>query len=312
MSVLASEFLQVASGPMSAPMFVVNVDAVVSRDRRFEEVNLMVLPLDSQLAAILDDLIGEFVDDAISAAALSGSYARGDADAYSDIDLRLYTDSPLEGVEADRLLYRDNRLVSVSLHTFRGEARQLTHPPSAVFAVVPIQTLHPLIDRERSLAVLQQMARRFHWDDIATEADAGVARVVYHQAEVVQKVLGSLAASLPLRAVVTTAELVQELTLAMAIARRVLVVSDRSYLEQVYEAVGRETAWVHAHQMAAGVTTPDGGDAYVARGYAGLMLYRETAALTRALMTREQRAVVDEVIAVVDRHQHSSRERAVH
>lgn len=243
---------------------------------------------------------------------LSGSYARGEADAYSDIDLRLYTDSPLEGVEADRLLYRDDRLVSVSLHTFPGEARQLAHPPGAVFAVAPIRTLHPLLDRQGSLAALQQTARRFRWDDIATEADAWAVRMVYHQTEVVQKVLGSLAMSLPLRAVVTTVELVQELTLAMAIALHVLVVSDRSYLDQVYEAVGRETAWVHAHQMAAGVTTPDGSEAYVARWYAALALYRETAALTRALMTREQRAVVDEVIALVDRHRGSPRERVIH
>lgn len=265
----------------------------------------MPSPQDSRLSATLRTLQEEFVDAAISAAALSGSHARGDADAFSDIDLRLYSAMPLEGVEADRLLYRNGQLVSVSLHTFRGEARQFADPPSAVFAVAPIRTLHVLLDREGKLAELQEQAHRFRWEDIATEADTYTARTVYQQAEVVHKVLGSLTASQPLRAVVATAELVQELTLAMAVSSRVLVVSDRSYLQQVYEAVGNATAWVEAHRrLAAGIATPNGRDVYVVRGRAALALYRETALRTQGSMTDAQRAVVTASVATIDRHVH--------
>jgi len=262
----------------------------------------MPLPQDPRLSATLQLLLGEFVDATISAAALSGSHARGDADAFSDIDLRLYSDTPLEGVEADRLLFRDNQLVSVSLHTFRGEARQFADPPGAAFAVAPIRTLHVLLDREGKLAELQEQARRFRWEHIATEADAYTAHTVYQQAEVVHKVLGSLAASQPLRAVVATAELVQELTVAMAVSSRLLVVSDRSYLQQVYEGVGNGTGWVEAHRLAAGITTRNGRDGYIVRGRAALALYRETALQTQGSMTDAQRAVVTASVATIDRH----------
>jgi hypothetical protein len=250
---------------------------------------------------LLATLLAEFARTPISAAALSGSFTRGDADAYSDVDLRLYSDLPLDDIEPERLLYRSGRLISISLHTFRGEARQLADPPAAVFAVAPIRELRPLLDRDGALARLQRSARAFAWDRIASEADGYAARTLYLQAEVVQKALSGLASGHAARLALTTAELVQELTLAVAVSRRLLVASDRGYFHQVYGAVGERSVWARHHRLAAGTREPSVGESTTrSRGLAALQLYRETAALLDVLLTPDQKSVVAEVVRRIE------------
>jgi len=260
----------------------------------------MPAELDARLAVIIDELVDRYAIGPVSAASLSGSFARGDADALSDLDLRLYSDLPLEDVVAEQLAYRDGRLISVSYHTFRGESWQLTNPPSAVFAVDPLRTLKPLRDRESKLARLQREAQAFRWDAISGAAHTYATRVVYEQAEVVHKIVGSLTNATPLRTAMATMELVQELTLAMAVARHMLIVSDRTYLPQMYAEVGETSGWVVAHRAAIGVTDdPGAGTTYVDRGIGALHLYGETAQALERFLSEDQRTVTGEVQNII-------------
>lgn len=74
-------------------------------------------------------LVTEFVGDTIDAAALSGSYARGTADAYNDVDPVLYSHAPLApSVRRERLAYHRERLVSIDVQTFEDRRANLRSP----------------------------------------------------------------------------------------------------------------------------------------------------------------------------------------
>jgi predicted nucleotidyltransferase len=250
---------------------------------------------DDALAA----LVAEFVDDTIVAAALSGSHARAEADAFSDVDLVLYAhDHPAPWYERERLAYREGRLVSVSIQTFEDRLANLRNPGDAVFAVGPLRRARPIFDRDGSLAALQAAARAFDWAPLRAAADARAASKTEAMAEVAHKILGGMAAQSPERVAPATWELVSELTHAVAMRLAVLVDADRHYFRTVQEAAGTATAWSRQHRLATGLEAETTDlPPVLARGAAALGLYRETAALLRPILTAEQREVADGVAA---------------
>lgn len=261
--------------------------------------------------ALSDDflraLVAEFADETVHAVALSGSFARGEADAYSDADLVCYTRSlPRARRDRERLLYRDERLVSVDLQSVEERLADLRQPAAAIRAAPALRRLRPLLDRDGALAALQGAARAFAWAPLQPAADAYASFTLERLAEVAHKILGGLAARDEERATLATWELVLDLTGAIAVRRGVLVDSDRTFFRQVRAAVGRDTAWTRQHRLAAGLeetatTLPPA----LARGAAALRLYRETAALLGPILEPAHREVaagtVERVALALDR-----------
>ena len=97
-----------------------------------------------------------------------------------------------------------------------------------------------------------------------------------------------------------TLGLVNGLTRAMAIHRRLLITSENTYFAQVQEAMGRDSAWTHLFRLAAGFD-PGAPTAmpFQSRALAGLVLYRETVALMRDLLPERHLPVVDIALAAI-------------
>ncbi len=251
----------------------------------------------------LQTLAAEFADETVHAVALSGSFARGEADAYSDVDLVCYTHIlPSARRDRERLVYRGGRLVSVALQSVDERLADLRQPADAIVAVPALRRLRILLDRDGSLAALRQAAHEFVWEPLQPAADAYASFTLERLAEVAHKILGGLATRDEGRVVPYTWELVLDLTQAVATQRGVLVDSGRTYFRQMQGAVGQGAMWTRQHRLATGVETeitplPPA----LARGAAALRLYRETAALLRPILEPAHRELVVGTVERIER-----------
>src|SRR5262245_25672725 len=123
--------------------------------------------------AFLNSLVDEFVTTEIVAVALAGSYARGDATHWSDVDIIRYaTTMPATSEERYTLAIRDWRLISVSTTTIAAKDADMKQPEVAIFAVPGLRQARILHDPLGALAALHQQARDFTWEPLRAAASA--------------------------------------------------------------------------------------------------------------------------------------------
>src|SRR5438067_13739673 len=83
----------------------------------------------------LSELVTELDNEAVTAIILRGSYARGDAVPYSDVDLtRLVKEQP-EPTQRKQFTYRHGLLISISTRTIEQYREDFTIPERALFVV---------------------------------------------------------------------------------------------------------------------------------------------------------------------------------
>jgi nucleotidyltransferase-like protein len=241
------------------------------------------------LAAELDgpDVIG---------VALGGSFARGEATAYSDVDLapfyRVNTAMPPK-----RLFWRDDWLVSVSPKTISGWREQMARPESAIHLVPSAARLRILRDSDGALAALVAEAQAFQWDPLRPAADAFTSNALMLFAEHALKLLGALLREDEAAMLYPLGELLYNMPWIVATQRGVLIETQRTYYRQVYAAVGPESAWSHAHRTALGMHR----ESLRERSVAALRLYLETARLVSDALKPEHRAVVAATVERITR-----------
>ena len=121
----------------------------------------------------LNKLVGRFTEPAVQAIVLMGSFTRGDAGHFSDVDLvRFLTPDAPEDTEA-RSFIIDDRLVVVS-NVLRSQVEGwFTNPVSATECIAGIRTAKPLWDPEDLFSPIQRRAHAFVWDtDMQSKANA--------------------------------------------------------------------------------------------------------------------------------------------
>jgi hypothetical protein len=103
---------------------------------------------------------------------LSGSYARGQTNPYSDVDFSLFVDqAPRTKADGYRLSYRKGSLISLKRSTFADYHRQLTDPKAAIWAVPGLSNWHILLDKTGEIARLQAAAQDFSWAGLQDAAN---------------------------------------------------------------------------------------------------------------------------------------------
>jgi predicted nucleotidyltransferase len=138
----------------------------------------------------LSDLIAELDNDNVIALALVGSYARGNATLYSDVDvLRFVREVP---ERTKQYIYRHGRLIGISTRTFGQYRKRLTAPEEAIFVVPSIREAHVLLDKEGEFARLQQEAQVWTWEPLQATANDYASYVLMVQIEIVHKTLRAL------------------------------------------------------------------------------------------------------------------------
>lgn len=252
--------------------------------------------------AFLRRLVAEFTTANIVAVALAGSYARGDATRWSDVDIIRYATALPETTEEQyTLAIRENHLVSLSTTTIAAKQAEMMRPETVIFAVPGLRQARILHDPTDALASLHEQARNFAWEPpLRAAANAHASETVMGQAEEAHKLLGALSRHDESAAIYATRGLVHGLTRAVAVGRYLLIESENSYFRQVHEAVGLDSAWTRYHRIAAGFVAGSSRLApATALGIAALHLYRETAHLLLPLLLPRHLQVIESTLEVI-------------
>ena len=111
----------------------------------------------------LHDLVQELDHPDIVGITLGGSYARGTATQYSDVDVACFW---REGVKPPpkRLLYRQNKLISIKMTSVTEIREALSRPDSAMPAISGTRQL--LLDKDGSVAQILSEIEAFRWEDL--------------------------------------------------------------------------------------------------------------------------------------------------
>lgn len=237
--------------------------------------------------AIADELLAR----GACAVWLAGSYARGDAGRYSDIDLgAIYEERPAE--KGPRLQRRDGHLVSVAWVTAE-QTRASFRDPAQLGAAVPGWRRAVLVRDPGGMgAALQEEAIHWDWDrDLEAACDAWVGAEVEFYAEYAQKIGGCLDRHNPLAAAAHRSLLATRLPLVLSVHRRLLYGGENALLACLADAVGEP--WASTQAAALGL----GGEDLEASCAAALRLYALAAAEAGPLLDERQRAIIEPAAA---------------
>ncbi len=256
---------------------------------------------EQQVVSLADEflraLVQELDHEDIVGITLGGSYARGTATLYSDVDLACFW---REGVRPPpkRFLYRQDKLISIKMTGVAEVREMLKRPQSAMLLVSGKRRL--LLDKDGSVARLLAEIEAFRWEDLQEAVNAHISLWMMLKAEDVQKVLREFQQeNAPGLALVIT-HLVAVLTLLTALCHRTLITNDSTYYQQVQEAAGLDSGWTRSHRIATGLAAgPTDIAPLRAHGIAVLHLYRETLVFARPVMQTDHRAIAEQVLRVV-------------
>ncbi len=239
---------------------------------------------------------------------LTGSYARGQEDPFSDVDLDIFVNRlPESDYERYTLRYWDRHLVSLTTLRLSDERAAFSRPERAIWMVPALRQMKILLDKDGSLALFQKEALAFQWEDLQPAADRYAAEEVMGCAEEVHKILTGLKRSHESTVMNAVEGLARSLLGAVAVQRGLLIPTENLYLDIVQEAVGRDSDWTHALRRVWGLeaiptvpVAPITAVQFQARGAAALDLYRHTAGMLQGLMPDQHRAVVESTLKLID------------
>ncbi len=244
----------------------------------------------------LQALVAEIDNEDIVGITLGGSYVRGNATPFSDVDLGcFYKDEA--SLPSHCLLYRNGLMVSVNTRTVASIRADLARPEKAIFLVATPRRI--LLDKDGSVTELMQEIATFHIEPLQQKAYAYASSQMMLAAELVHKILSEILRRNDLAIAYATAKLLSSLTEIVTVQGGVLVKSDSVYYQQVEVAVGAETAWTRYHRLVAGIDmVPANVSPVKVRAVAALHLYQETITLLQATMNPEHLAVAMQAMQV--------------
>ncbi|HEX6122391.1 MAG TPA: nucleotidyltransferase domain-containing protein, partial [Ktedonobacterales bacterium] len=250
-----------------------------------------------ELATLIERFGG---DEGVEALGLTGSYARGRASAYSDVDLLRFVAQEPESERAHYRLWRvDGRLVSVSTTTLANKRAELTRPQMAIWAVGGLRQMRILADRAGGLAALVAEARAFTWTPALRAAAAEHAsETLADLAEEAQKALGARQRGDESAMLYAALGLQQLVIRAALVARGVLLDSENEWFDAALRLEPQDSRWRRLLRVVAGYDAPPIGIAPAReRTEAALWLYVEATRLLADTLTAEDAALVAETVA---------------
>ena len=257
-----------------------------------QTVDSVVMPSDD----FLQTLVSEFDNDDIVGITLGGSYVRGNATPYSDIDLAcFYKDEAV--LPSQQLFYRNGLLISVNNRTIASVRADLTRPEKAIFLAATQRRI--LLDKDGSVNELMKEIATFRWEPLRQMAFEYASFQMMLAAELVHKILSEILRRNDLAIAFTTAKLLSCLTEIVTVQGGVPIISDSFYYQQIEVAVGMDTAWTHYHRLVAGVDTLTANVPLITvRAVAALHLYQETITLLKGTMRPEHMVIAEQAMRV--------------
>ncbi len=244
----------------------------------------------------LQTLITEIDNDDIVGITLGGSYVRGNATPYSDVDLAcFYRDE--DSLLPHSLLYRNGLLISITTRTIAHVRAALARPEKAIFLAATQRRI--LLDKDGSVTELVKEIATFRWEPLRQKAHEYSSFQMMLAAELVHKILSEILRRNDLAIAYTTAKLLSWLTEIVTVQGGVAIKNNSVYYQQVEAAVGMETAWTRYHRLVAGVDVlPANVPLPTVRAVAALHLYQETITLLKPTMQPEHIAIAEQAMRV--------------
>jgi predicted nucleotidyltransferase len=216
-----------------------------------------------------------------TAVVLTGSHARGDATARSDLDLVVVGEGP-----SYLLRLCEDVLVAESWATEDAHRARFGSPSDVGSSVPGWREAHILYDAEGAAGRLKDEAQRWRWDDLGDRLDAWVTEALVGLAEEAQKLVASLELGRSLTAAVQRDILALRLAPILGVHHRLLYGTENVLWEQVGERMGEE--WRRAQAAAFGLD----GESFGASCAAALRLFQLAADSVVSLLDERQAAVV--------------------
>jgi predicted nucleotidyltransferase len=263
--------------------------------------------VESLLAQLVDESVGPNTE----AIALGGSYARGTATQFSDLDIAHFVLN-LPPMPQKRLFLRSGILVTVGQKSLAQERAALALPERAITLVPAYRELRILHDPHDVLARFIADVWSFQWEPLQPKANAYTSAMLMLSTETPFKIASALAAENAGAAAYATAQIVLALAHFVAVQRGVLVRTNSTFMRQVHEAMGVTSDWTRLHRIAGGMgTLTDESPTLEVRALAAMRLFAESAEMLQNILLPDHLQVVMDTAqfahAYVARHPASER-----
>ena len=235
------------------------------------------------------------------AIALLGSFARGDAGPFSDVDLLFLLPADAPPPERTSFLVAD-RLVTVNAVRPEQIDGWFTEPEQAVNVVAALRDGIGLQDPDGQFAAIQQRAHSFVWTaQMQAKADRYASRELVGLIEEAHKGLEGLRRKEAGRLLNARFGLSWLLARVMRIQRGILGNSDNSFYDDVRASLGQESRWSRLLATAFGISTADSLSLSLHEEVvAGLHLYCETARLLAPILQAEDKPLIDATVGRIE------------
>jgi len=238
----------------------------------------------------------------VIAIALFGSFARGDAGYFSDIDLTRFIDGGVDAPQSDAESFLiEGRLVTV--HTVKaGEVEDwFTRPELAVKVIAGLRAARPLLDRAGYFDTIQRRALAFTWDtEMQQKANRWASREMVGWIEEALKGLEGLRRNDIGRMLNARFGLTWGLSQVMVVYKGHLLTSDNGIFAEVNTVAGPDSDWVRLRRTAFGIGQPDGRTPCLREQVtAGLHLYIATAELLAPVLDPHDADMINQTVGLI-------------
>lgn len=235
----------------------------------------------------LEQLIQLFVAHGVRALVLMGSYARGEAGPFSDIDIVRFTDgTELPGAGSYLM---DGYLVVVSDVTPGQVERWFSDPEVATDTIMGVRSAQALLDRDGYFSGIQARARAFVWDQtMQARANQQASEMLVGWIEEVHKGLAGLQHNDIGRLLNARHGLSWGLGRVMKVQRGMLMSGDNALYDELARVIGQQSEWMHLLRATFGIESEEGKVSILSEQVrAGLRLYILTAELLAPVLRTE-------------------------
>jgi predicted nucleotidyltransferase len=248
----------------------------------------------------LEPLLQQYEGPHVRAFVIMGSYACGEANPFSDVDLVRFVDNAAGGAATDSHLI-DGILTVVSTVTPAQVDGWFTDPKEAVNAIRGLRAARPILDRDGYFAAIQVRANAFEWTaDLQAKANRWASGEMVGLIEEVHKGLAGIERGDIGRLLNARFGLSWLLSNVIKVQRGILIGGDNRFYEEIARAVGVESEWVQLRRVAFGIEDTEGrGPALHEQVRAGLHLYVETAHLLRGTLNAEDAPKIHATVALI-------------
>lgn len=247
-----------------------------------------------------EQLIQRFDAPGVHAIVLMGSYARGEAGPYSDIDVVRFTNG-MELAAAYGISPSNGHLVVVSNVTPGQVEYWFSEPEAATDTIMGVRSARALLDRDGYFAGIQTRARAFEWDQAMQErANHRASAMLVGWIEEVRKGLAGLQSNDIGRLLNARHGLSWGLSSVMKVQRGVLISGDNAFYNELAQAMGQQSEWVRLQRIVFGIESEGGKAPTLSEQVrAGLRLYILTAELLAPVLRTEDKPLITHTVQLV-------------